>query len=508
MKRLLLIILICSANFCNAQNYQCLQAGVKHYFINGNGYLRGIRIDAIDTLGDTIVYYPFQTPRGTYGTGGYPFLAYGGSWLGKKVRQLNDGTFVFDSYWNDSVIIKTQANIGDSWDFYRDSSSLYYKATVISKDTMTVLSVPDSIKTIMITANNGTGIVPSDPLDSFKIILSKNHGFVQVFDLYTFPYHKPDSAYRIGLDFFLDRSTCTSSNINFALSTPVMPNPNITIFKLVDFINPNTQQLYNWDSGDVIRSSHFYGISPMMSYNVSEEILDTVSSKSLSGSLAILNLVGSAGTCSFTGYTHYPCTFVSTRGVYYFSSSIYPLMDTSYMPEEQILLGNYLFYIPNDTSYCSHSPVYVVEPANFYAGGLGSEYDWSYFKLGIGLTYYYHWDGDSPNFEQSHLIYYNMHGTRCGTPPDTVAVIDSSVSVIETQKPSSNYYIFPNPTNKSITISSNNPITSVIIFNPIGQEVVSNKYYNKSVQIDVANLPSGIYLIRINGTEVRKFVKE
>ncbi len=68
--------------------------------------------------------------------------------------------------------------------------------------------------------------------------------------------------------------------------------------------------------------------------------------------------------------------------------------------------------------------------------------------------------------------------------------------------------VFPNPAFNTLTITSNNPITSADITNYIGQTFSSQKYCSQQVQIDVANLPSGIYLIRINGTEVRKFLKE
>ncbi len=243
MKRFLSLLFVTVSYFASAQNYQCLQSGVKHFFINGNNYLRGIRIDSTRTTGDTTIYYPFHTPRGQYNTSmavGNPVLdTNGGSWLGKKVLQLSDGTFIFDSYWNDSVIIKTQANVGDSWVFYHDSSNIYYKATVVSMDTMSVLSAVDSVKNVMINAYDSTGLVPTDPLDSFTFILSKHYGFVQVFDLYTFPYHKLDSVYRPGLDFFLDRSLCTLETINGNPSPPIAPNSNVALFKLTDFIIPN-----------------------------------------------------------------------------------------------------------------------------------------------------------------------------------------------------------------------------------------------------------------------------
>ena len=249
MKAILLSIILCiCTDASDAQNWQCIEPGVKQYFINNNGYLRGIRVDSV-TIGDTTVYYPSHTPRGPYyGTSVPPVLdSNGGSWVGKKVIQLSDGSFIFDSYWNNSVMIKTHAYVGDSWVFYSDSSSLYYQANVISIDTMTVLSFTDSVKKILVTAYTGSTPVHSDPVDSFQIILSKNNGFVQAFDLYTFPYHKPDSLFRAGLDYFLDRSNMPYDDIGAVYT----PSKAYSIFRLTNFINPTQEQLYNWGVGDI-----------------------------------------------------------------------------------------------------------------------------------------------------------------------------------------------------------------------------------------------------------------
>ncbi len=48
----------------------------------------------------------------------------------------------------------------------------------------------------------------------------------------------------------------------------------------------------------------------------------------------------------------------------------------------------------------------------------------------------------------------------------------------------------------------------IAIMNLIGQTIYTQQYNSPQVLVDVANLPPGIYLIRINGTEVRKFVKQ
>ena len=70
------------------------------------------------------------------------------------------------------------------------------------------------------------------------------------------------------------------------------------------------------------------------------------------------------------------------------------------------------------------------------------------------------------------------------------------------------FNVFPNPVTTNLTITSTNVITNVSISNIIGQTVYSNYYHREEVQVNIADLPKGIYFIKVNGTEVRKFVKE
>ncbi len=506
MKKCLLFFILCvSVHICNGQNWQCLQAGVKHYFINGNGYLRGIRIDSVISLGDTTVYYPNHTPRGPYNTSTSPVLdSNGGSWLGKKVQQLADGTFIFDSYWNDSVTLKTHANIGDSWIFYRDTSSLYYKATLLSKDTMIVLSSPDSVETIMINAYNGSGIITTDPVDSFKIILSKSHGFVQVFDLYTFPYHKPDSLYRAGLDFFLDRSTCTYSNVNSA--DGYGPDTTVTIFKLVNFINPNDQQLHNWHIGDIFEGYHLvegYYTTSYINY-----ILDTVSHISVSGHAATYTLSDMHFTCTsypdictmFSSYYWDPCSLIVNGGLYTFYDTVYSIANPSLIPEENTRMPAYVFYFPNDTTFCQTTPAYILTYADYSL--ISEETAWPiYYKLGIGRTYNVSWDEDCIIWFYDRLTYADMQGNNCG--------MLHPVEVNNVSPKNNALSIFPNPATTSLTITSSDKISNITFTNFLGQTLYNHEYTpSTSVQVDVSGLAVGVYFVKVNGADVRKFVKE
>ncbi len=495
MKKILPLMLLFISLHSLAQNYQCLQSGVKHYFINGNGYLRGIRIDSVRSSGANTIYYPFHTPRGSYSSPSLTLDNNGGSWLGKKVQQQSNGTFIFDSYWGDSVIIKTQAHVGDSWTFYQDTSNLYYKATIISTDTMTVLSALDSVKRIMINAYIGSSIVTTDPVDSFVITLSKNHGFVEVFDLYTFPYHKPDSTFRSGLDFFLDRSSCNYSMVNSAAG--VAPNLAISLFKLVELINPNDIVLHNWNVGDVVQSLSEFGIYWCDGvFNLS----DTVSDKTTTAHSVTYTFTGTSFSCpsNSRAFETYPCSLIVKTGASTFYDSSYSLYDSTIMPEEHIGYENYyLFYFPNDTSFCSASPLYLTT-VQHYNVGLGSVEVMAKYKLGMGKVYSVYEDGE-PTLEEDHLMYYKINGYACGDP------LPSAVPNIVQEK---QLQIYPNPTQNELTISATNNITHIIITNLVGQTLYNNEYNATQVKVNVAGLSPGIYLIRINDTEVRKFVKE
>jgi hypothetical protein len=70
------------------------------------------------------------------------------------------------------------------------------------------------------------------------------------------------------------------------------------------------------------------------------------------------------------------------------------------------------------------------------------------------------------------------------------------------------FKLYPSPAGRSLTISASCKIALVTISNLLGQTVLSFEYNSDKVELDVTDLPTGVYLVRINGTEVRKFIKE
>lgn len=67
--------------------------------------------------------------------------------------------------------------------------------------------------------------------------------------------------------------------------------------------------------------------------------------------------------------------------------------------------------------------------------------------------------------------------------------------------------IYPNPANDVLHVNAPGKVSSIAILNLTGQTVFSNEYDNEQVEVNIGQLPTGVYFIKVNGTEIRKFVK-
>ena len=75
----------------------------------------------------------------------------------------------------------------------------------------------------------------------------------------------------------------------------------------------------------------------------------------------------------------------------------------------------------------------------------------------------------------------------------------------------SNARIYPNPADNILNIESTMSIEKVTVYNLLGQEVISKSPNAELVTLDVANLQSGVYVVKtsINGNiSSTRFIKE
>jgi hypothetical protein len=68
--------------------------------------------------------------------------------------------------------------------------------------------------------------------------------------------------------------------------------------------------------------------------------------------------------------------------------------------------------------------------------------------------------------------------------------------------------IYPNPASTTIAITSPNKISQIAISNLLGQTEYSNAYDKEKIEINIANLPPGIYMVAIIDEEGNKNMKK
>jgi len=112
--------------------------------------------------------------------------------------------------------------------------------------------------------------------------------------------------------------------------------------------------------------------------------------------------------------------------------------------------------------------------------------------------------GYTPSFDSNSVASFPSIDTMNINIPDHIYVLE--ITPTEVRATSTN--IYPNPSSGIITISAQDKITGITISDLMGQTLFSCKYNSQLVQINIADLPAGVYFVKVDGHEVRKFVKE
>ena len=110
----------------------------------------------------------------------------------------------------------------------------------------------------------------------------------------------------------------------------------------------------------------------------------------------------------------------------------------------------------------------------------------------------------------NYYLYRCIVSNSWGCTDTTAQAILKTLGVID-QFPNNSYAVsvYPNPAHNELTLHSvYQPIQEVVITNLLGQTVFSDFYKTESAKIDISYLPAGVYLIKMNNTLVKKFVKD
>ena len=87
----------------------------------------------------------------------------------------------------------------------------------------------------------------------------------------------------------------------------------------------------------------------------------------------------------------------------------------------------------------------------------------------------------------------------------TVNVIEEDLSVGGFDNANFNYY--PNPVTDVLTVSYSNAISEIVVYNLLGQQVLTAKPNATQTQVDLSGLNTGTYMVKVTSDEVTKTVK-
>ena len=94
-------------------------------------------------------------------------------------------------------------------------------------------------------------------------------------------------------------------------------------------------------------------------------------------------------------------------------------------------------------------------------------------------------------------------GICCSLPLAVTANVTLSVGGFD----NANFNYYPNPVTDILTVSYSNVISDVVVYNLLGQQVLTAKPNATQTQMDVSGLTAGTYIVKVTSDEVTKTVK-
>lgn len=468
-----LLLMFCSV-FAEAQNYQTVNSGRTVLFKTVDGYIHGLRIDSLEFDQDSILY-PMRTfqPSGNYDCLS-PTKA---SWIGDRVILKENGDNLFFDWQGDTILIKTQARESDSWVMFQNNhlaSNLWegygkITCTLVKKDTMTILGVLDSVKTMALQFFD-QNLQPIIDKKAINIGLSKSFGFVKLI-----PFNLISTA-----ELSLDIREFTFEEYELAgLSQPNMGLQNLKWFSAHDFqendeihtVDKSGMYLgpYSFDqhlrkttrkylSKEVFSDSIIYMVERQVSLERTDEFLfrhDTIQEV----------IRQNPNFDKLPGEVIYEDEYQATS---------YAMHQKDGTHKFKAFYGGYL---NNDENGCWRLPIADgCFPALRYTEGLGGPY---YACEGMF------------SYESRELIYYKKGNISWGTPMVLTSIQEETVDL--------KLKIQPNPATDQFIITglkTGFPY-SLELINLQGKVVLKTLILNEQKAINIHTFPSGIYIYHV-----------
>lgn len=484
-----------------AQQYQVVRSdrtvffGVESSPPNNFYNVDCIRIDSLKVMEQDSIFYPFGT---IYQLSDGCYDPFGPTLMGKQiVIQPNAYNLLFNKN-DDTIKIKTNAKLNESW-FVSQIDNIPIMATVIEHQLKSFLEMEDSVKTVQ--------FQPVNKVDSNKhsifglsIEISKNYGIVNGIDFREFP--NIDTAFYNHAGNYMNK---TPYKELLGLNQPEIGLQNLTWF-----------DVFNFEAGNEIHTIRGLDYGPS---GISDQCLlfELGITQTISKYLEREDFFDDDGKLDHIVYTvhreRYSKYFNNNDTTYYyFNDTIKSTINK--MPNFDLLPGYSFDNYPNDEEFYNQNKMHYLdnrgtkvlpvltgdicytdtcftrgycvldglEPIENYVEGLGGPYyeNFSDFR----------WLCE----RMSRLVYYQKDNETWGTPLDIV------LDVEEPNQLKFQAQLFPNPSNQYFILNINQKhLPAVLNVLSIDGKIVKQQLINHaSTQVQVDDLNSGIYLLKIN----------
>ncbi len=511
MKKLLFIFMLCSPLISSAQNWKSVRMNDTTYYTipAADDYLRVIWIDSAKSIGADSIYYFYPSIRlGNTTTNCLDTL--GPTWLGKNFIKKSNGDELFFNRWLDTIVMKPNTLLNNSWLLHTDTANNTYWATVSALDTMTIDNQLDSIKEVTIEVYNGSTPLTSHIHNNRKMILSKNHGMIECLEWYGFPFINSTIPSSVNDNPFLMTAEVHERFPQHLVPLTLQPDYNL-IYQV-----GNEWQFKTTGSVTLISTTSYIG-----TYRIdATESFEIVSTSSLAnGNIAVTynycnyrNIKGEKANGSGNPPTYYDTT---TKSVFLLSDTVttlsnFPQFKKEYQPERKNVPFNIPFigtqlneyslsidsvtpsgirFSKNKSALCYNSvnSCYNLNNGQCYFGSETNKYFHPFGQSSYYLSRYNGNVGITDIDTTRKLTYYKFGNFTDGKKVNCLALYTQD---FEKEK----FKVYPNPASSTIHMKDlfDTKIQSLTLFSLDGKQV--SKAKNKN-ELAIQEISNGLYIL-------------
>jgi hypothetical protein len=384
----------------------------------------------------------------------------------------------------DSVILKPNTAVGDSWIAYRwPGQDLMIKATVSGQSPQNVLGTMDEVKSVVLSVQNGANqVVAGNPFNGKVLNLSQNSGLLNTFDFYHFP--NDTSLYAL------------------IEATPVADYRKTVIKRIFDFNVGN-------EFHTIYRNFNYLGYQLL---NGSEEqMMKKVISKTtyipdtaityIFERCAVTKIYLDSQITTTNSYDTVSITYsyqnFADSALFQMPFQTFPVSDSWYGHKinHQTMNDGQREY-----SYPDRVDVNLIDTCwkNICADpGPGM----SFYLEGLGGPYFEDNNWGLPLSNSHKLVYYQKGETTWGTP-----IASSCLSLVndiqELKSPEAVANVYPNPASNKVFVDLQNFDSKYVTLEVVSMDGRVLQHHtiaaNSVSEIDIQSLPSGMFMLKIS----------